>query len=85
MVKLNMDVSEFLEQKRAEQGITKAWLAEQMGTSRMTLATKFRANKWRFDDIMVLSTLLHFDLNNLKKSVVKVEINVSKLGKIKLI
>jgi hypothetical protein len=62
-----MNISEYINQKIEEQGRQKNWIAEQLGTNYKTFCYRLKNNSLTAEELIKLSDILGFDMNELKK------------------
>lgn len=61
-----MDIAEYIEQVRKNQGRTKTWVAEQININYKTFVDRVTHNRFTADDLIKISKVLNIDLEKMK-------------------
>lgn len=64
-----MNLAQLIEKSLDEQGITKAWLSEQLGINYKTFTGKFKRNSFEALELIKIGKILNIDLNKIKEEI----------------
>jgi hypothetical protein len=64
-----LNIAEYIEEVRQQQGRSKSWLAAQMNINYKTFFDKLKNNRFSAEELLLISRLLNIDLEKLKEKV----------------
>lgn len=74
-----MNVSDYLQEHLKENGITKQWLAEQLGINYKTFVGKLNRNSISADELIDISHYINLNLEDLKHEIIKERVTDMKM------